>query len=396
MSNQFKPINPDILIDNIAKSISLNQSFITNATYETGKLGTALFYYYYGKYKQDESSLVIANDLVESTLSNFSLNLFEKEYGTDSLDNHLSNIGRFVGFANSNGFIDLNVNSYLANFDEIMFQLMRTKIQAGDLDINSGAIASGEYFLSRIISSNSCREPLEYMVNNLEKIALVDEEGDYFWKAPSLHDRIYFGLSHGSAMIIAFLSRLAACGIQVDLCHELIRKSVSFVIKHKRTQDKGLFPIQLNDKIESTQFSMCYGDLGVGYALLRAAKELNDDYLQNVAMEVLIDCTIRNRLDGLTLDASITYGASGIAATFGKLNQLSNHPRFSESEKYWYSQIPHYAFHENNYAGFKSRLVDPKPLWNICFGWGITGIGISMINGQDLKMPRIDKLLMIA
>ena len=396
MSEHFLARSPHALIHRIAVSISAGESCMKNSTFETGHLGTALFYYYYAAYSDRPSYINRANDIVERSLGSFTVGDFEKVYGTDSLDNHLSNIGRFIEFANSGKFIAIDPNSYLTNFDEILFQLMKTKMEVHDLDINSGALASGYYFLSRLKSSKACREPLEYLIGMLPKIAHVDIDGDFYWESPSLYGRIYFGLSHGSAMVISFLCSLAEHGIAVPECHAIIKRSVAFVLKHQRSQDKGLFPIQLGDVVESKQFSMCYGDIGVGFALLRAAITTGDEILEGRAMDILLDCAKRTRQDGLTLDASITYGASGLAATFARLNQILAHPDFSLAEKYWYNQIPHYAYHNNEFAGFKTRLLSTEPIWNICFGWGIIGIGISLINSRNRALPEISSLLLIA
>ncbi|PSL50296.1 lanthionine synthetase-like protein [Chitinophaga niastensis] len=385
-----------IHIENIRKALEGKEAAIQNASYETGLLGLSLFYCYYAGYTGDESYFSRAEDYLTKGLEVLDLPNFKRIYMSDSLDSHLAHIGRFLEFSKKNKFLDLDIYDYLLGLDDTLSGLMKSKISIGDFDLNSGALAAGYYYLSRLDSNPAVAAHLSALVEGIREQALTDEAGDYYWPSPSLFKRVYLGISHGSALIISFLSNVYERNIATNECRDILNKALRFLLKQQRTQVRGLFPLQLGDAVEPKQFAQCYGDIGVGYALYRAASVLHDEALAGTAMMVLEDCLLRKKEDKLTLDASIIYGASGVAAIFEKLHRLSGDQRFMDAAIYWYKQIATYAVHENEFAGYSTRLVNAGELWDISFGWGITGIGISLMRYVKKELPPIDSLMMIA
>ena len=82
---------------------------------------------------------------------------------------------------------------------------------------------------------------------------------------------------------------------------------------------------------KNRQFSQCYGDLGPGYALLKANRVMNVPAWDAVCREVLDNCLMRRKEDNLTWDASIVYGASGLAAFFEKIYNLTGDIRYKQA-----------------------------------------------------------------
>jgi lantibiotic modifying enzyme len=385
-----------IHVENIRKALEGKENVIQNASYETGLLGLSLFYAYYAGYTGDDSYYARAEDYLMKGLEVLDLPNFKRIYMSDSLDSHLAHIGRYLAFSKKHEFLDLDIYDYLLGLDDTLSGLMKSKISIGDFDLNSGALAAGYYYLSRLDSNPAVMVHLATLVEGIREQALMDEEGDYYWTSPSLFKRVYLGISHGSALIISFLSNVYEKNIATDACKDILNKALRFLLKQQRKQVRGLFPLQMGDAVEPKQFCQCYGDIGVGYALYRAAAVLQDETLAGTAMMVLEDCLLRKKEDRLTLDASIVYGASGIAAIFEKLHRLSGDQRFMDAGTYWYKQITAYAIHENEFAGYRTRLLNAVPLWDVSFGWGITGIGISLMRYIKKELPPIDALMMIA
>ncbi|GAA3956272.1 hypothetical protein GO495_27510 [Chitinophaga oryziterrae] len=384
-------------ISNITAALEDKEEFIHSASYEIGLLGLSLYYCYYAKYTGDERYYGKAEEYLVKGLSALDLPNFKRLYASDSLDSHLAHIGRFLEFSKLQNFLDMDTQEYLQDLDKTLSGLMQSKISIGDFDINSGAMAAGFYYLSRLKNEPSVSEQLSILVHGIKEQAIKDEDGDYYWSSPSLFQRVYLGISHGSCLVISFLANACEQNIEQEACKEILRKAVNFVLKQRwYNNSKGLFPNFIGDPIEPKQFSLCYGDLGVGYALFRAAGVLDDEALSAAVTEILDDCLLRSGKDKLTLDASIIYGAAGLAATYEKLYRLSGDSRFDEAADYWYEQIPAYAVHENEFAGYKTRLLDVGPVWNVSFGWGIIGIGISLMIYKDRSLPPIDALILCA
>ncbi|CAA9285619.1 MAG: hypothetical protein AVDCRST_MAG56-4228 [uncultured Cytophagales bacterium] len=383
-------------VERIAAALPRVAHHLTNYTYEEGLLGLCLFYCYYARYTGDDRHYQAAERYLDQALALVDPKNYRKVYKTDSLDCHLSNLGRFLEFAVRNGFLDMDTNQYLKNVDEVLYGLMEGKIAAGDVDLGSGAMAGGHYFLSRLASTQTVTPCLERLVAGVAETAVADEQGDYFWRAPSLKNRVYLGLSHGSAMVLSWLAAVAGQGIAAERCAQISRPAVAFVLKHQREQPNGLFPLMLGEQPGPTQFSQCYGDLGVGYGLFRAAQLLDDPHLRHHALTVLEACTRRTYEDRLTGDSSICYGASGLAAVFDKLYRLSTDARFAQRAGYWYEQIPRYFRNGGNgdFGGYYSILPGANGLWHTSFSWGMIGTGISLMKQARPDLPPLDGLLM--
>ena len=274
---------------------------------------------------------------------------------------------------------------------------MESKVSIKDFDSLSGAMASGFYFLARQEAGIDLTKQITFIIHSLENFAERDRDGDYFWKSPSLYQRIYLGISHGSAMMISFLTRAKMLKIEEALCARIMEKACNFIRKQYRISPyKGLFPNMVGEPIEPMQFALCYGDLGVGYALFKAAKSLNDDALMSFSKIVLDDCLLRSKDDNLTLDASVFYGASGLVIAFEKMYQESGDQAFKDRSAYWYDQINNYKTRKSAFAGFESRLDKDDMLWNIAFGWGILGIGCTLMCYENDALPPLSPLTFIA
>ncbi|QOR73743.1 hypothetical protein IMZ16_09560 [Cruoricaptor ignavus] len=387
------------LIDTITESIEKYscEQILHNASYETGLLGYSLYYLYLSKYTDDSSYIATAEEYLNKGLAAFNPKTFHRIHGTDSLDAHLSHIGRYLIFCENNGLLSVSSEDYLLNLDQILFGLMKSKINNKDFDSGTGALAAGFYYLARLKNGAEVQEYLSFLIHSIDEAAFKDEAGDYYWECPSLYNRVYLGISHGSSLIISFLASLYEAGLETRLCEEIIRKAIKFLTKQYRESEyKGLFPNMIGDKIEPMQFALCYGDLGVGYVLLRASQVLEDQAVGNFANIILDDCLLRTKEDNLTLDASVFYGASGLAITFDKLAKISGDNRFAERAEYWNDQILTYAVHSNNFAGFKSRIAEDNILWQISFGWGLIGIGVTLMYFEEDSLPSPADLTFIA
>ncbi|WP_142688157.1 lanthionine synthetase LanC family protein [Chitinophaga polysaccharea] len=397
MNTINKPLTLHDVIAAITGALKDTEASLHNPSYETGLLGYALYYLYLAKHTGNEDYAQEAMGYFDKAMAALDLKNFKKIYQTDSIDGHLAHIGRFIEFCKRHELLEIESDAYLLRLDDILFGLLKSKITMRDFDLNSGALAAGHYFLTRLKSTPAVKPQLEFLVESIDMCASRDEKGDYYWVSPTLFDRAYLGISHGSCMVISFL--LSACenNIRPDTCRKTIGKAINFLLKHYRTSPyKGLFPNYVGDPIAPMQFSLCYGDLGIGYTLYRAARLFPGEQLAEYRDLVLNDCLQRTKEDNLTLDASIIYGAAGLAFTFDKLGALSGDLRFTDRARYWYEQIPTYAIHENRFAGFKSRLLAEDVLWQVSFGWGILGIGIASMIHVNGSLPPIDELLMIA
>jgi len=381
----------------IREAIDLKCDFIDDPSFETGILGLSLFYIFYSVFTGDTKYLDKAEELIFKAFKNSTAEKFQRTYKTDTLDNQLAHFGRFILFSKENNLIAFEVDEYLLDLDSILFDLMKSKVEVGNFDYQSGALAAGFYLIGRVDQVDGIREKLAYLLFQIKEKSISDPDGSIYWTLPALHDRVYLGISHGSALIMSFICNVMELQIEVDTCAEILRKASNFLIKQEADFGKGLFPHYLNDNEPGPkQFSLCYGDLGIGYALLRTGTLLGDKNFEEIADRILLDCLNRKKEDNLTFDASITYGAAGLATTFEKIFKYKNDEQYLKASHYWYEKIVEYSTYSNKYAGYKSRVSDENGFGNLGFSWGIAGIGAALMHSLNQELPDISSLMLIA
>lgn len=381
----------------IREAIDLKCDLIDDPSFETGILGLALFYIFYSVFADDKKYLNKAEELIFKAFGNLTAEKFQRTYKTDTIDNQLAHFGRFIKFSKQNNLIAFDVDEYLIGLDSILFDLMKSKVEAGNFDYQSGALAAGFYLIGRVDEADGIREKLSYLLFQIKEKSRSDSDGGIYWTLPALHDRVYLGISHGSALIMSFVCNVMELQIEVDTCVEILRKASNFLIKQEADFGKGLFPHYLEDHEPGPkQFSLCYGDLGIGYALLRTGILLGDKNIEAIADRILLDCLVRKKEDNLTFDASITYGAAGLATTFEKIFKYKNDEQYLKASHYWYEKIVEYATYANNYAGYKSRVSNEDEFGNLGFSWGIAGIGAALMRSLNRDLPDISSLTLIA
>jgi lantibiotic modifying enzyme len=393
MENQ--KLNHSILlnqVDEIAIRLLDLKNKISTFGLNSGKSGIALFYCYYAAFKNDETYLAVADNILSECFENIN----PKTYAGHNYFRELAEFGIFLTFAHENQWIQAEIEPFLANVDTHLYGYMQKKIIKNNLDVYDGALSSGEYFLNRESTSELITKALNELVYAINNTKNGDEFGGYFWKSPIFNDdRVYTGLSHGVAMIINFLCKTIERNIEPELSKELIKGASLFLRQNKGNEPaKALFPNIIGEEKGSIQLCFCYGDLGTLYTLLRAAKLLNNVDLYDETMSELYRL---GQLNGLKIgnisDAEIIYGAAGVATIFDKISRTENNKVLDAYANFWYQKIPEFAIHQNETLGYQAIFNQQNSATNIGFGEGIAGIGIALMRYLNKKMPPIDELI---
>lgn len=396
------------LLGSIYEYIIQNEKNFDDFDYslEMGNSGLLIYYYYHFHYFKDENLLKTAREKVRSIMSTLEEGIkeFKAEYRTDSLSNSLSGLGKSLLM------IEYKLDDYWSfkNIHDSLYEyfilLNEQNFKNKDFDFNSGALSIGHYFINyyKIHQDNRSKKALLNIVDAIKTNAIYHNNNEIYWKSPVLNDKIYLGLSHGSAMILNFLNKLLILNVisiedkEVD---DLLDKVVRFILTQKRNYPLGHFPINYPDSkdLSPTQFSMCYGDLGISYSLYMTCKLQNKNKsLQRECLNLLLSCAKRKRHLDTTYDASIIYGASGLYILFDQLYSQVPLSKFFSARNYWLENITDYRKEErSSYVGFKNMFDNQGVKINLSFGWGLIGIAISLMTGYREDLPRVDELTMV-
>lgn len=375
---------------------------------DDGKIGLAIYFYYKNLYTGKDVFLSKARYLVEECIENLenSILQYQNKYLTDSLSNYLSGFGKALLLIENHLDSFFNFSAIHQSLQQLLIELNTQNFINNDFDLSSGALACGTYFTNhyKYMKDDTCKQHLLEIVNEIDKKKQSDDNGQtIFWGSPSLNDKVYIGISHGSAMIINFLTKLFNLQIldKTDKPKiELLTKAVDFVINQKRNYNSGYFPTFYpnNEGVITTQFTICYGDLGVAYSLYEASFFLSTSEIKTTAMQILESCAKRSLDKTYTFDAGITYGATGLFIAFEKMYRKYSMNMFKIASNYWAERIFEFRnVHKKDYAGFINRFdknTNDIP-FNLSFGWGLVGIAIGLMTNSKGDLPSIDELTII-
>jgi len=148
----------DLLINNIKTKITAHQKNVDDTSFYGGLPGLALFYYYYYLYTNNSNNKIFLN-LIESNIHNISkINTNNLKYKTDSIDYHLASFGRFLIFIKYKLKVNIEIENILNQLDSLLVPLLHHKLKNKDFDLNSGALASGNYLAYRIMQNDNLYE----------------------------------------------------------------------------------------------------------------------------------------------------------------------------------------------------------------------------------------------
>jgi len=405
----MKNLEPILL--EIISQIDENHSLFNDPSVENGKMGLALFYFFCHYFYQDRGYKIKGEDMIEDSIHLLSeisqRSRFTPKYRTDSLSNVISSFGKGLLFIQYRFNYGYDFTEYYKSINSVLIELNRQSIKEKDFDFFSGALSAGHFFVNKYYHEKDAfsKNILLEISDALEREAIYHTKNEVFWRSPALLNQVYLGISHGSAMIINFLTKLFEIGvINEDSIKEkqLLKHAINFLMNRKRNLINGYFSHTFSDKNpqEATQFAMCYGDLGILFALYNANKIIQNPVIGKEIDKMLAASVLRKKDSRYTFDGGIFYGASGVFCLFKELFRRSNHISYEEAYTYWFHQIMTYrAPHRKKNAGFINAFeqVENKnnPSVRFSYGWGIAGIGICLMLGSDKKLPLINETLLI-
>jgi len=365
-----------------------------------GKMGVALFFFYYAKLVNKQKQYDLGLELLSS--------VFEKINEGFSYHTHaggLAGIGSLIELLLKHDFLEADTNELIGGLDNYLYKLMIHEIKTGNYDFLHGALGIGFYFLKRISNPKS-REYLTEFVHELESIATKDEQGTRWISVLNKENKTQgfnLSLSHGLASIIVFLSKLYKEGIAKEKVHFLLESSVRYLLNQKLDTSIYMsnFPSWISETEPSTYSRMawCYGDLGIGAALWLAGKNVQNEEWKEKAIEILLNTTLRkNDKDTGVLDSGLCHGTAGIAHIYNRMYNFTGRKEFKDSAIYWFNKTLEMAVHKDTLSGYKTFRTEKigGPYEEFGFLTGIAGIGLAMISAISDIEPSWDEVLLLS
>ncbi|MBE9468439.1 MAG: hypothetical protein IMY72_09015 [Bacteroidetes bacterium] len=365
-------------------------SSIKNFSIYSGVLGNILFLNLYNEYFKIRSEV---NEEVINFLFNIqNLSIFQKK-------------GAFPHwFWLANKFSYSKVSQF--GFNERV--ILRTRLLEASLfyfkqkkfDLFKGGI--GLLISALSLKNDFSKEEIEYLTlitNAIKNTSEIDKFGGLKWKTQNATEKNRFynlGLAHGITSIIAVCLKI----FQIDNINSQIKNNCSYIIQNafkfleaqKLDEEEYFskypdFAFVDKQKRYSSRLAWCYGDLSIGYTLLRAGKILHNDKITNSALDTLRKTVLRrNYKQNNILDPGFCHGISGVAYIYKKIYMLTNESIYEEANSCWINDL-----FECLNIGVNSFFLDIKKITknrefynnyklDNSFLMGYSGIGIVLLS----------------
>ena len=388
----------DQKLEEIYSLLATNTKNINDFGLLGGKLGILLFFCCYYKKSKSKEILLSINELVNAIVEYYNTKNSFKTFA-----NGITGYLWMVKFLIKNGFLCIEEDDFFKHIESYINKYMMTEINKGNYDYMHGALGPFMYFLNTS-NINFCED----FIDKLDSLGVKDEKCNgkrwfYFKDNNIINLSVSFGLSHGITSILSLLNKSYASGIKTEKCRTLIKEITNYLLYHKQDvgKYKSYFPYSLDEDLNNHHFSRlawCYGDLGIGYSMLKSGYLLQDKSLINEANKILIHTTQRrNCLKNLVYDAGFCHGAAGHAHLYNRLYQITNTIEYKDAAIYWYNKVFSFSNCKEGLAGFKFCKSYIEKEYYDSYGVleGIGGIGLVLISAITEIEPSWDEVFLL-
>ncbi|TKT85988.1 lanthionine synthetase LanC family protein [Dyadobacter frigoris] len=357
-------------IDDLYYVVNTKSMNLSRFGFQNGHLGIAVFCYLYGIHtgsemhqKQASVSFQIACEHINSDRRIC--------YPVDFPD-----LGIVAQYLIRGGVLDLSPNYYLQDVDNYLLEMMRATISQQKIaGFSTGAVGYGRYFLHR-----APHDPGRFtaIVNELataiSECVLSSSQGYYWISSPAWLDKpVDLSLLSGMSSVILFLAK-AADGefIKKNSVSALLDRAVLFICEQINLVEPGQICPGFQD-----------GDLGSGYAVMRAGMVFGNNSWYNKGQQIVERCAVAYLGNSdLKMDGCIQRGSCGSALAFDKINRLSANPLLAQAAGSCYRH------------GLKAAIsAGATGVANVSFSEGMAGIGACLIKAIKRNQVDFDELL---
>ncbi|MEO6523842.1 MAG: lanthionine synthetase LanC family protein [Mucilaginibacter sp.] len=370
-----------------------------------GKSGITLYYalnyQIFGKEIFKKHLLSSLNETVESITSSNSLLL--------SHCSGISGWGWLLDYLTKNHLIGNDFEDYIAEVEDVLEEKLTDLLLASNFDLLHGALGIGLFLIKRQKNAAICKilYSLDQCAKKTEKEIKWTRYDKYI-----MHDTIYdFGLAHGNAGILYFLTKCYQAGILKDLCKSLIEGLLRFYINNIQDIEKfkSYYPasVRIGDYTipdehgYTSRLAWCYGDLGILYTLYNVASILNNEAYAEMFLNMLHNTVTRKDFKETNItDAAFCHGSSGVGFMYLKLYKLTGSELLKQAYLFWLDAT--LAFGGSKKAGSAGYLFDLGSQGGIAINYdflsGLEGVGAFLLsstkNGTEI-MSKWEEILFL-
>ncbi len=377
----------DHILINIADRVERNKAKFSQLGLRDGVTGLSLFnyalYLHYGlEHYRDKGDQYLEKAFKK----------LNKGYISPILYREIAELGWFVQHCSSLGLAVEEPNEVLNDIDDMLYEVMKSEMEARNFDPITGVLAYGHYFLSRVKSRPELANIIQEINDFLLALAQEEKDGIYWKSQLKQDDSSYLGISHGSANVILFMVYSSLLLDRHDL-KEPIRKACNYIVNNQIDHPYLVFPVIVGEDLSTYKVfpkHYCYGDYGTLYGLYRGFDYLQDEKGKELAVSLIQKShDIGYEKPMLVAGPSLLYGHAGLAMLFRRFHQYSGVEAF---EQVYYGFVEHLVerFNEcDNFLGYHGYWNQSEKITNYSFFEGMLGISMLLMSVENDKIGRL-------
>ena len=372
---------------------------IANPGLLNGRAGISLFFFYLGKFVEDEKQIEKGYSLIHTVFDDIN-----KGYANQSFSSGLAGIAWAVRLLVNNDFMDKQALEGFDQLDKFLEKSMMHEISIGNFDYLHGALGIACYLMNK---NDYNREMIAALIDILSGLRISFKGKGSAWPSKTNGDKrklgFNLGLAHGQPGIIYFLSKAFQAGIRKDNVNRMLRENVRFLQSHRKSPDGSgsCFSnwIMPGEKPGNSRLAWCYGDLGVAVSLWNAGNILDEQSWKDEAENIFLKTLKRKLLapNGVA-DASFCHGTAGIAHIYNRMYQSTGKKHYKLAAGFWLKETLKMATHNNGIANYRYWYPSSEDNYKDEPGLleGAAGIGLVIMAAISDIVPAWDEALMLS
>lgn len=356
-----------VRIQKIHDTVDSEQGKLDRFGFRNGFLGISVFSYLYSVHTGQSTYLRQSSKYFDIACRTINIDPAVSYY------DDFADLGIIAQYLIQEGVLDLTPNIFLEDVDKFLVNRMRREITENNIaGFSTGAAGYGLYFLHRAnYNPQQSSLMLSELFSAIRHTIVRSESGSYPWLSKIDHNPLReLSLSCGVCSIVLLMSKMIETGCLTDsYISDISSRLLDYVLrKYEALLDR--------------RKSICFqdGDLGIGYALLRAGMVFNNRVHSEKGKQILEQCakvllSERQR----PIDISMLDGFSGAALVFEKAHQLTYNKLYNDATQFCFQTVLEYDIRDDVWP-----LVPP----DLSFMKGISGAGAGLI--KALMPDKID------
>jgi len=375
-------------------------------SFASGHTGIAMFYGYYYLLTKNEEHRDKCESIIERLINRVSV----QEKISHTLCDGIAGVAFCANHLMERKVIDADPD-FLDDIDDFLLRSCMNKLNKANYDLLHGGLGIATYLFHR---GERNYGSLSDVVDALHRRSVITDQGQFWiWTMDSSKDkkpRVNFGLSHGLASIVGFLSHLVKKDMGGEHTRTMLRNTVAYIRNRSNPKYSKMFlpdtrlafdvepDVERNTLKGRSRLAWCYGDLGASLPMIDAAEALNDNDLKELSLWMAGNCVLKKTFEETGVaDGGLCHGYAGSAHIYNRLFLKTGDRLFKGASEHWTEELFRFIDHHGGIELFKDFNGLTKELeTSHTFLKGSAGAGLALISLLDSNIsPDWDQVLLL-